>query len=120
MNYKKSRKHKLPGFLFHIRLNIAVPTEVDEELCGSVVESCSRWVGTAGGPAMILGEGIFTESANWADSVKELRCPSVCHNCFGPPFLFVEGLLSTGPTPSSFYLLVEMGLPLHLFPAYML
>ena len=41
------------------------------------------------------------------------------HNCFGPPFLFVEGLLSTGPTPSSFYLLLEMGLPLHLFPAYM-
>ena len=44
----------------------------------------------------------------------------VTHNCFGPPFLFVEGLLSTGPTPSSFYLLVEMGLPLHLFPAYIL
>ena len=42
------------------------------------------------------------------------------HNCFGPPFLFVEGLLSMGPTPSSFYLLVEMRLPLHLFPAYML
>ena len=21
------------------------------------------------------------------------------HNCFGPPFLFVEGVLSTGPTP---------------------
>ena len=41
------------------------------------------------------------------------------HNCFGPLFLFVEGLLSTGSTPSSFYLLVEMGLPLHLFPAYM-
>ena len=32
------------------------------------------------------------------------------HNCFGPPFLLVEGLLSTGPTPSRFYLLVEMGL----------
>ena len=42
------------------------------------------------------------------------------HNCFGPLFLFVEGLLSMGSTPSSFYLLVEMGLPLHLFPAYML
>ena len=27
------------------------------------------------------------------------------HNCFGPPFLFVEGLLSTGPTLSSSYLL---------------
>ena len=27
------------------------------------------------------------------------------HNCFGPP--------STGSTPSSFYHLVEMGLPLH-------
>ena len=42
------------------------------------------------------------------------------HNCFGPPFLFAEGLLSTGPTPSSFYFLVEMGLPLHLFSAYRL
>ena len=37
------------------------------------------------------------------------------HNCFGPPSLLVEGLLSTGATPSSFYLLVELGLPLHLF-----
>ena len=35
------------------------------------------------------------------------------HYCFGPPFLFVEGLLSTGPTPSNFYLLVDMDLPLH-------
>ena len=39
----------------------------------------------------------------------------IVHNCFGLPFLFVEGLLSTGPIPSSFYILVEMGLPLHLF-----
>ena len=37
------------------------------------------------------------------------------HNWFGPQLLLVEGLLSTGPTPSSFYLLVEMGLPLYLF-----
>ena len=42
------------------------------------------------------------------------------HNCFIPPSLLVEGLLSMGPTLSSFCLLVEMGLPLHLFPAYML
>ena len=42
------------------------------------------------------------------------------HNCFGPPSLLGEGLLSTGPNPSSFYLLVEMGLLLHHFPAYML
>ena len=41
------------------------------------------------------------------------------HNCFGPPSLMVEGLLSKGPTPSSVYLLVEMGVPLHLFPSYM-
>ena len=34
-----------------------------------------------------------------------------------PPSLLVEGLLSTGPTPSSFHHLVEMGLPLHLYPA---
>ena len=40
------------------------------------------------------------------------------HHYFGPPFLFVEGLVSTGPTLSSSYLLVDMGLPLHLFPAY--
>ena len=44
----------------------------------------------------------------------------LAHNCFNPLPLLVEGLLSTGSTPSSFYLLVEMGLPLHLFPAYML
>ena len=44
-------------------------------------------------------------------------CP---HNCFGPPLVFLEGLLSTGPTLSSFYLLVEMGLPLHLFLEYIL
>ena len=31
----------------------------------------------------------------------------------------MEGLLSTGPTPSSSSLLIEMGLPLHIFPAYM-
>ena len=43
---------------------------------------------------------------------------SPLHNCFGPPSLLLEGLLSTGPTPSSCYLLVEMGLQLHLFPAY--
>ena len=30
------------------------------------------------------------------------------HNCFVPPFLFMEGLLSTGLTPSSFYLLLKM------------
>ena len=34
------------------------------------------------------------------------------------PSLLVEGLLSIGPTQSSFYFLVEMGLPLHIFPAY--
>ena len=37
------------------------------------------------------------------------------HNCLGPPSLLVEGLLSMGPTSFSFYLLVEMELPLHLF-----
>ena len=34
------------------------------------------------------------------------------HNYFGPPLVFVEDLLSTGLTTSSFYLLVERGLPL--------
>ena len=43
--------------------------------------------------------------------------PNYGHNWFRPPSLLVEGLLSTGPTTSSFYLVVE-GLPLHLFPAY--
>ena len=41
------------------------------------------------------------------------------HNCFGPPSLLVEDLLSTGATQSSFYLLVEIGLPLNLFPVFM-
>ena len=50
------------------------------------------------------------------------------HNCFGPLFLSVGGLLSTGATLSSVYLFVELGLPLNLFssihvlktrPAYM-
>ena len=34
----------------------------------------------------------------------------ISHNCFGPPFLLVEGLLPKGPTPPNIYLLVEMGL----------
>ena len=34
---------------------------------------------------------------------------NIRHNFFGPPSLFVEGLISTGPTPSSFYLVVDMG-----------
>ena len=37
------------------------------------------------------------------------------HKWIGPPSFLVEGLLSTEPTPSSFYLLVEMGLPLNCF-----
>ena len=40
------------------------------------------------------------------------------HNCLMPPSLLVEGLLSTGAIPSSVYLLVKMGLLLHLFPVY--
>ena len=40
------------------------------------------------------------------------------HKYIGPPSLLVEGLLSTEPTPSSFYLLVEMKLPLDLYPAH--
>ena len=43
------------------------------------------------------------------------------HNCFGPPSLLVEGILSTGPTPSSFHRLFTSCftscLPLHFFPA---
>ena len=34
---------------------------------------------------------------------------SLIHNCFGPPFLSVGGLLSTGATLSGFYLFVELG-----------
>ena len=41
------------------------------------------------------------------------------HNCFGPLALFVEDLLLTGHTTSSFYLLVEMVLSINLFQAYM-
>ena len=34
---------------------------------------------------------------------------STCHNCFRPPSLLVEGLLSTGPTPSIFTDSQELG-----------
>ena len=44
----------------------------------------------------------------------DIDIDDVLHNCFGPRSLLVEGLLSTGPTRSIFYLLVEMGFPLHL------
>ena len=37
------------------------------------------------------------------------------HNCFRPPTLLVEGLLSIGPTPSSFYLLEKWGYHLIFF-----
>ena len=40
-------------------------------------------------------------------------CSDIQHNFCGPPLFFVEGLLSTGPTPFSLYLFVEIGLPLH-------
>ena len=40
---------------------------------------------------------------------------TITHNCFGPPSLLVEGVLSTWPTRSNFDLLVEMGLPLYSF-----
>ena len=43
------------------------------------------------------------ESSESSDSSENRH-----HNCFGPSFLFGEGVLSTGPTPSSFYLLVDM------------
>ena len=39
----------------------------------------------------------------------------VLHNCLGPPSLLVEGLSPKRATPSSFYLLVELRLPLHVF-----
>ena len=39
----------------------------------------------------------------------------VRHHCLGPPFLFGVGLLSTGATPSSFYLLVEGGVTITSF-----
>ena len=42
----------------------------------------------------------------------------LAHKWIGPPSLLVEGWLPTGPTPSSSYLMVEMGLPFHIFPAY--
>ena len=54
--------------------------------------------------------GQFTR---WTDYIKDDS-----HNCFMPLSFLVLGLLSTGLTTSSFHLLVEMGLPLHLFPAY--
>ena len=38
--------------------------------------------------------------------------------CIGQPRPSTRGLLSTWPNPSSFYVLVDMLLTLHLFPAY--
>ena len=61
----------------------------------------------------------MTESAQWADSVKiRKRMLYRIHICFGPPFLSGGGLLSKGATLSSFDLLVELGLLLQLFAAY--
>ena len=54
-----------------------------------------------------------SESDKW--KIKYAWNLYVHNNCFGPPSLLVEGVLSTGPAPFSFYLLVEMGLPLHFF-----
>ena len=49
-----------------------------------------------------------------SDNIKLLSNKHFGSNCFGPLFLFVDGLLSTGPTPSSFYLM-ESGLPYSIF-----
>ena len=49
------------------------------------------------------------------DSVPDAFFWVLRHNCFRTQSLWVEGLLSTGYTPSTFYLLVEIGLPLHFF-----
>ena len=53
-----------------------------------------------------------------ASKLHERSISTTTHICFGPPFLSRGGLLSTGATLSSFDLLVELGLLLHLFPAY--
>ena len=39
----------------------------------------------------------------------------IIHNCFEPPSLLVEGMLSTVPTPSSFYILVEIWITITFF-----
>ena len=48
--------------------------------------------------------------ANFIQVALKEMCKAVVHNCFGPPALLVEGLLSMEATPSSFYLLVRLGL----------
>ena len=54
------------------------------------------------------GSCLIDQEIAWLKSVTaRLVRP---HNCFRPPSLLVEGLLSTKPTPYCSYLLVEMGL----------
>ena len=85
-----------------------------------VVRATATVAVTATARATVILSATATATATGIILAVTARATVIAHNCFGPPFLFVEGLLSTWPTPSSFYLLVEMGLPLHLFPAYML
>ena len=53
---------------------------------------------------------------NVPDYVKTFVC--IAHHCFRAPFLSLGALLSTGATLPSFYLLVELGLLLYLFPVF--
>ena len=67
----------------------------------------SAWTG------FVVWEPVMNNLSKWSKWIT-------LHNCFGTPApcLLVEDLVSTGPTPSSSYLLVEMGLPLHLYSVY--
>ena len=68
-------------------------------------------------PLVLPSDCVGDDSAYFhQDGSCDMFCSS---QLFGPLSLLVKGLLSPGPTPSSFYLLVEMGLSLLLFPAYM-
>ena len=62
----------------------------------------------------------MVQSTKISEGLKPRKSVSSVYNCFGHPSLLVEGLLSTGATSPSFYLLVELGLLLHLFKAYVL
>ena len=60
------------------------------------------------------GKGEQTDKSDGSHHKKQSS-----HYSFGLLLLTVGGLLSTGATLSRLYLLVELGLPLHLFPAHM-
>ena len=75
-------------------------------------------------PDLILARGPLHASNIWYQQNISSFCLEPTnlshkeHHCFGPPFLSLGGLLSTGATLSSSYLFVELGLLIYPFPAF--